>query len=167
MRRLDNYHIALFLALLVFVVIVLVQVYRSSEEQEEEVFDVGSGTVLDETGPDPLPSPVTQPEVTAVGTPQSAEATPHVETKAGAPDKQTVSGAPQPPEPEAEPAREETRTPPLPYRRTHIVRKDETLWSIAEEYYGSGPMYKKIVEANPGIDPHGIKPGQVVIVPEE
>lgn len=33
---------------------------------------------------------------------------------------------------------------------TYIIKKGDTLWDIAEEKYGSGFMYHKIIEKNPG-----------------
>jgi len=40
----------------------------------------------------------------------------------------------------------------------HEVKKGETLWKIAEQYYGDGNLYKQIFEANKDVlkDPsHG------------
>ncbi len=34
--------------------------------------------------------------------------------------------------------------------RTHTVEEGETLWAIAEEYYGNGALYTRIEEANKG-----------------
>jgi LysM repeat protein len=32
----------------------------------------------------------------------------------------------------------------------YVIKKGDTLWQIAERYYGSGLEYKKIIEKNPG-----------------
>jgi nucleoid-associated protein YgaU len=49
----------------------------------------------------------------------------------------------------------------------HEVKKGETLWKIAEQYYGDGSLYNKIFEANRNIlnDPNLIKVGQKLRIP--
>ena len=49
----------------------------------------------------------------------------------------------------------------------HEVVKGETLWKIAERYYGDGNLYMKIFEANRSIlkDPNMIKIGQKLRIP--
>lgn len=49
----------------------------------------------------------------------------------------------------------------------HEVRKGETLWKIAEQYYGDGNLYQKIFEANRDIlrDPNRIDIGQKLRIP--
>jgi nucleoid-associated protein YgaU len=55
--------------------------------------------------------------------------------------------------------------------RTHTVVRGDTLWDIAEKFYGSGFEWQKIAEANPGMIgtlPNGnvlIMTGQVLAVP--
>lgn len=63
--------------------------------------------------------------------------------------------------------------------RTHTVKSGDTLWSIAQKYYGSGAHYRKIYEANKTIieetakkrgksssdGGHWIYPGQVFTIP--
>lgn len=49
--------------------------------------------------------------------------------------------------------------------KTHIVAAGETLGEISQKYYGSGKYWKKIVEANAGLDPKSIKVGQKLIIP--
>jgi nucleoid-associated protein YgaU len=49
--------------------------------------------------------------------------------------------------------------------RTYIVKKKDTLWSIAKECLGSGPRWKEIVDANPGLDPLKLSPGQSIRLP--
>lgn len=68
-----------------------------------------------------------------------------------------VSGGPKPP-----PATE----PPAP-QRTHTVIKGNTLWGIAQQYYGSGPLWPRIFDANRDriADPHWIFVGQVFVIP--
>jgi nucleoid-associated protein YgaU len=49
----------------------------------------------------------------------------------------------------------------------HEVVSGETLWKIAERYYGDGNLYKTIFEANQDIlkDPNVIKVGQKLRIP--
>jgi nucleoid-associated protein YgaU len=50
--------------------------------------------------------------------------------------------------------------------RTHRVMSGESPYSISEMVYGSGKYYKRILAANPGIDPKHLKIGQMLIIPE-
>lgn len=47
------------------------------------------------------------------------------------------------------------------------VKKGDTLWKIAENFYGDGKLYKKIFEANTDIlkDPNKIQIGQKLRIP--
>jgi nucleoid-associated protein YgaU len=49
----------------------------------------------------------------------------------------------------------------------HEVKKGETLWKIAEQYYGDGSLYQKIFAANRDIlkDPDRINIGQKLRIP--
>ncbi|HEX2500984.1 MAG TPA: LysM peptidoglycan-binding domain-containing protein [Methylomirabilota bacterium] len=49
----------------------------------------------------------------------------------------------------------------------HEVAKDESLWKIAERYYGDGSLYPKIFEANKDVlkDPNKIRVGQRLRIP--
>lgn len=51
--------------------------------------------------------------------------------------------------------------------QVHEVKKGDTLWKIAEHYYGDGSLYMKIFEANRNIlkDPNLIKVGQKLKIP--
>lgn len=51
--------------------------------------------------------------------------------------------------------------------RFHVVRKDDTLWSMAKEYLGSGKRWKEISEANGGLDPQKLMVGQKIIIPQQ
>jgi len=52
--------------------------------------------------------------------------------------------------------------------RFHIVRKDETLSAISQQYYGSPNQWRKIVEANKDTvkDANKISPGIKLIIPD-
>ncbi len=62
--------------------------------------------------------------------------------------------------------RPSTPAPPAP-PRTHRVVPGDTLWGIAQRFYGSGPAWPRIYDANQTIirDPHWIFPGQVFVIP--
>jgi len=48
---------------------------------------------------------------------------------------------------------------------THTVAKNETLGDISAAHYGTTKHWRKIVEANPGLDPARLKIGQVLQIP--
>ncbi len=49
----------------------------------------------------------------------------------------------------------------------HVVKNGDTLWKIAESFYGDGSLYKKIFEANKDIlkNPDLINVGQKLRIP--
>ena len=52
---------------------------------------------------------------------------------------------------------------------TYIVETGDSLWEIAEEYYGDGNQWTKIYEANQGVignDPDLINPSQELVIPD-
>jgi nucleoid-associated protein YgaU len=55
-------------------------------------------------------------------------------------------------------------SPPAP--RTYTVVKDDTLWAIAERFYGDGNAYRRIAEASGVANPDLIHPGDVLTIPE-
>jgi len=56
---------------------------------------------------------------------------------------------------------------PWDAKQYHEVKKGDTLWKIAEKYYGDGSLYKTIFEANRDIlkNPDLIKVGQKLHIP--
>lgn len=65
----------------------------------------------------------------------------------------------------AKPAAAETAPPPPPAGQTYTVEPGDTLWAIAERFYGDGNRYQEIANAS-GIDnPDAINPGQVLTIP--
>ncbi|WP_280233491.1 LysM peptidoglycan-binding domain-containing protein [Nocardia cyriacigeorgica] len=63
----------------------------------------------------------------------------------------------------AAPAAEEVPPPPAP--RTHTVEPGDTLWAVAERFYGDGNRFHEIAAAS-GIDnPDAIGVGQVLTIP--
>jgi LysM repeat protein len=88
----------------------------------------------------------------------------------------TETDAPPPPEPDAAaprvtPAAEEpTPAPepepaPEPAARTYTVVSGDTLWAIAERFYGDGSKYQAIADASGISNPDLIQPGQVLTIP--
>lgn len=107
-----------------------------------------SGTNTDEAPPAPAAD-----EAPPVAEPAPAE--PEVEPAA-----QEVPAEPAPvPEPPA-PAPE---APPAP--RTYTVVAGDTLWAIAERFYGDGNQYQRIADASGVPNPDLIHPGQVLTIP--
>lgn len=44
------------------------------------------------------------------------------------------------------------------------IRSGDTLWAIAERFLGNGERYPEILELNPGIDPRGLQPGDLITI---
>ncbi len=96
----------------------------------------------------------------------------------------TETDNPPPPEAAAEPAAEEPEAPvaeavaepaaaadaepepePEPAARTYTVESGDTLWAIAERFYGDGNRYQAIADASGISNPDLIQPGQVLTIP--
>jgi LysM repeat protein len=75
-----------------------------------------------------------------------------VEEPAPAPAEEAAPPPPPPP-------------PPPPAPRTYTVVSGDTLWAIAERFYGDGNKYPQIAEASGISNPDLIHPGQVVTIP--
>ncbi len=65
------------------------------------------------------------------------------------------------PEPEPGPA----PPPPPPAPRTYTVVSGDTLWAIAERFYGDGSKYQVIADASGISNPDLIHPGQELTIP--
>lgn len=91
-----------------------------------------------------------------------AEAPPAVEAE-------VIPAAAEAPAPEApaEPAPPPPPPPPPapPAPRTYTVVSGDTLWAIAEKFYGDGSKYPQIAEASGVPNPDLIHPGQVLTIP--
>jgi nucleoid-associated protein YgaU len=67
---------------------------------------------------------------------------------------------------EAEPAAAHETAPPAPEpAQTYTVASGDTLWAIAERFYGDGNKYQQIADASGIADPDLIQPGQVLTIP--
>jgi LysM domain-containing protein len=68
------------------------------------------------------------------------------------------------PEPEPAPA-PPPPPPPPPAPRTYTVVSGDTLWAIAERFYGDGSKYQVIADASGISNPDLIHPGQELTIP--
>lgn len=48
---------------------------------------------------------------------------------------------------------------------THVIRKGDTLWSLARQYYGDPRRWTDIRDANPGLNPNAMRVGQQIVIP--
>ena len=55
--------------------------------------------------------------------------------------------------------------PPPPAPRTYTVVSGETLWAIAERFYGDSSKYQQIANASGISNPDLLHPGQVLTIP--
>jgi nucleoid-associated protein YgaU len=70
------------------------------------------------------------------------------------------------PEAVAEPVEEAAPEPaPEPAVRTYTVESGDSLWAIAERFYGDGSKYQVIADASGIPNPDLIQPGQVLTIP--
>ena len=109
-----------------------------------------------ETAPPPPAAPEADPFGTAADEPMGFE----------------EDFATQPPEPQPEPTTAEPdveqvtfSSTPATGGRTYTIRKNDTLWSLAQRFYGDGQKWVDIVDANPGINPKKLAVGQKITLP--
>ena len=64
---------------------------------------------------------------------------------------------------------DESIAPPKAAAKTYTVASGDSLWKIAQQFYGNGSQYPKIIAANPDRlknDKSVIHPGDVLVIPE-
>ena len=64
---------------------------------------------------------------------------------------------------------DESLAPPAAEPRSYTVKAGDSLWKIAQQFYGNGSQYPKIIAGNPGRlkdEKTVIHPGDVLVVPE-
>lgn len=64
---------------------------------------------------------------------------------------------------------EESLAPPAPAVRTYTVKAGDSLWKIAQLFYGNGVNFPKIIAGNPGRlkdEKSVIHPGDVLVIPD-
>jgi len=93
-----------------------------------------------------------------------------------------LTAAPPPPEPEPvaftpEPAAPARIAAPSNYEPvfiddgtprpggTYTIRKGDTLWNISQRAYGNGKHWRRLAEANSGLDPRRLRIGQSIAIP--
>lgn len=54
---------------------------------------------------------------------------------------------------------------PAPSPRYHTIKKGDTMWDLANKYYGNSLQWKKIAEANSKIDPRRLQVGKKLLIP--
>lgn len=77
--------------------------------------------------------------------------------------EQAIEAGPnkKPPAPKPNP----TPTPtPAPSGNKYTVKKEDTIWSIAEKYLGDGKRWPEIVTMNPKLI--NVQPGEVIVIPK-
>ena len=64
-------------------------------------------------------------------------------------------------------AAEKVPTPPAPIRgSTYTIMAGDSLRGIAAKFYHDGNRWRFIAEANPGLEPRRLRPGQLIKLPE-
>jgi LysM repeat protein len=76
-----------------------------------------------------------------------------------------VVPAAEEPAPAAEPEPAPPPPAPEPAVRTYTVVSGDTLWAIAERFYGDGSKHQQIADASGIANPDLIQPGQVLTIP--
>ncbi|HZS21899.1 MAG TPA: LysM peptidoglycan-binding domain-containing protein, partial [Pseudonocardiaceae bacterium] len=71
-----------------------------------------------------------------------------------------------PPQAPAAPPQAPAAPPQAPAKRIYTVVSGDTLWAIAERFYGDGSQYPKIASANGIANPDLIMVGQQLTIPE-
>ncbi|KPA22281.1 LysM domain/BON superfamily protein [Shimia sp. SK013] len=114
---------------------------------------------------EPAPVEQTQPEV-AAAVEAGAETTSEAASQPVVESQPEVT--PEQPAPAPTTASQPAVTPKKPAVQIITVQPGSSLWAIARERYGEGPMYVRVFEANKDKirDPDLIYPGQVFTVPE-
>jgi nucleoid-associated protein YgaU len=57
---------------------------------------------------------------------------------------------------------------PAPKVQTYVVKAGDSLWKIAQQFYGKGNLFQKIIDANPGKledEKSVIHPGDQLVIP--
>ncbi|MDR0958724.1 MAG: LysM peptidoglycan-binding domain-containing protein [Clostridiales bacterium] len=80
------------------------------------------------------------------------------------PDTPATITEPQPTSPAASSPPSATQ-PPVNTTNRHTVGKGETLWKIAQDYYGNGNKYKDIMAANGITNENDVRAGDILILP--
>src|SRR5687768_15547420 len=80
-------------------------------------------------------------------------------------EEQAQAAAPPAAAPAPPPAADAPSTTTAVQERTYQVQTGDTLWAIAEHFYGDGSRYQQIAAANNIINPDHIEPGWELKIP--
>jgi hypothetical protein len=86
-------------------------------------------------------------------------------TETDAPPPAPEAAAPEAAAPVVEEAAPTPAPEPKPAQQTYTVVSGDSLWAIAERFYGDGNRYREIANANGIANPDLIHPGQVLTIP--
>lgn len=78
--------------------------------------------------------------------------------------KESLSGVAERPFP-ATPRPVRSSLPPPPRYVDYTVQEDDTMWTIAEQWFGDGVRWEQIATANPFVDPNRLRVGQKLRLP--
>ena len=78
-----------------------------------------------------------------------------------------TAGAAARPAPTGRPAATTASNPPATSGRRHVVTQGDTLYKIAQRYYGSGAKWPEILEANRDVlkNENAVRPGMELRIP--
>lgn len=116
-----------------------------------------------EPAPPPMPGGVPRPTELEPTRPTGPTAEPPAPARSTPPNEGAL---PRP----SEPTRSTSGNPAKPDdsaagAKTHVVASGDSLWTIAQDYYGDGHLWKKIKDANPDIDENRLLEGQKLVIP--
>ncbi|MFN0135022.1 MAG: LysM peptidoglycan-binding domain-containing protein [Phycisphaerae bacterium] len=126
--------------------------------------------------PDSRPAVAGAPPPVTSGTPGATPTRTDPPTRTTATTPPTGTGTPDPgtsraPErrPDAGGARPTTETPPpvAGAKRSHKIASGDTLAKLAKQYLGDEKRWRKIKDANPGLDENRLTVGQELVIPAE
>ncbi|QDU33899.1 putative endopeptidase p60 precursor [Poriferisphaera corsica] len=120
---------------------------------------IGCNTNPPQVAQAPPPPPTIQPETEIIVPVQVEEPAASANSKLEVEFTQT---APTPAQSFVEPAPQ-----PEPARRpsTYVIKKGDTLWSIANKHYGNGLKWVDIMDANPGLKEKRMYVGKEIRLP--
>ncbi len=90
------------------------------------------------------------------------------------PQRRTPPSDPQPANPDRNRQPDPAPTPPQHRRerrepqrrfRTYVIRRNDTLYRIAEKYYGDGERWRWILQANPNLNPRRLPVNEAIRIP--
>lgn len=64
-----------------------------------------------------------------------------------------------------EPAADEAAPIEASAEQTHTIVAGDTLWDLAERYYGDGAHWRRIADANPGVEARDLEIGSTLVIP--